>query len=92
MAAAPIQGNPVLPRLGSPARFGKVAPSDISSAAPRATYIDPSVAMKGATPRRDTIQPLTAPIAIPAAQREHDHEPGVRKDDDAQRLAGPGPG
>ena len=62
---APNRGNPVFPRAGLPIRFGKVFPLDLSKAKPRATYIVPRVAMKGATLNRVISKPLMSPISTP---------------------------
>ena len=64
-ALVPILVNPVLPRSARPPRFGNVAPPEMSSAAPRATYRTPSVAMNGGTRNRATSRPLSAPAAMP---------------------------
>src|SRR5690349_5735713 len=63
----PRTENPVLPNSGLPSRLGKVAPSEISRADPRATYKVPSVAINGATENRETNSPLTAPTSAPAS-------------------------
>ena len=46
---------------------GRSIRSEISSAAPRATYSIPSVAMKGATLNRVTRMPFTSPTSVPTA-------------------------
>ena len=57
----------MLPSCGSPCRRGKVAPSEISNAAPRAMYSVPRVAMNGATLNLVTSSPLRSPTAPPTA-------------------------
>ena len=62
----PSHRKPVLPNSALPARLGNVAPSEINSAVPRATYREPSVAINGATRNCEISAPLRAPTAAPA--------------------------